>query len=211
MRPVSRLLVDTMSEKKDLWGGHLGNEDSLLDEDGSIEMQNPINGAPSILDNSIATISSANKRHPNLFSDDESEESSVATHCRGSTECGSMAIGTFMRPPTAISGRNEEDAEDYPRQPSSAGVSMADVDLGSTNRIMALREASNNNTDSSGNNGSSNNNSGAHDGSGSGSGGGGDSDGKLKISEGFLTAEPSPSVMMPGDGSSGGGELTEVR
>lgn len=209
-----------MSANKDLERGHLDSEDSLLNDSEPVEMQNPLKAA-SNLDTLGNTTNSVYNPNPNLFSDDEvsSEESSVNARCRASSECGSVMVGTFRHPPISISG-GDEDGAVSPHQPAAAEeANMTDVDLGSTNRIMALRETNNNGHSShthsrsrsrSSNNPSNNNNnsSGVRDesgGTGSGSGG------KAEAAKDCSTAEPSPTPMVPGDGPSGAGELTEVR
>eukprot|EP00903_Cladosiphon_okamuranus_P009327 g8896.t1 len=224
-----------MSANKDLERGHLDSEDSLLNDSGKLfETQNPLKLAdPSILDNLNNTTRSIISRvKPNLFSDDEvsSDESSVTARCRASSECGSVMVGTYRSPstPTSVLGRNEDDAESR-RQPAALEATMTDVDLGTTNRIMALREANNSNnqihshsgshtpptTPSNNNNNNDNDNNNNKSGSGrdggNGGGGGGGSGGKAKKVDDCSTAEPSPKMMVQGDASSGGGgELTEM-
>eukprot|EP00752_Nemacystus_decipiens_P016452 g14707.t1 len=209
--------------------GHLDSDDSLLDEGGQVAtMQNPLKlaGDTIIHDNLDNTSNDVNNTtRPNMFSDDEvsSDESSVTARCRASSECGSVMVGTFRHhASTSVPGRDEEDAKS-PRQPPAAEATMSDVDLGSTNRIMALRRANNNSSDShshshshsSSNDSNSNINNGGGGGGGGGvsDGGGGGcsgSGGKANTVEDCSTAEPSPTMMVSGDDPSGGGELTEM-
>lgn len=202
------------NKRSELERGHLDSEDSLLDGQDQLEMQNPLNNAPpAILENMNNNSISLNNPSSMMFSDDEvsSTESSVAKprtaipefDDRGDdmddglddcSDCGSMAVDT-MRYSRARTSAAEEECFENP--PPASGVSMQDVDLGmedvdlgTTNRIMALREPNNNSNDSSGV---------------------GDGDGAVRktIVEGS-TAEPSPSLIVPGDGPSSGGDLTEV-
>lgn len=197
--------------QNDLEKGRPDSESSLSDSQVPTEMQNPLNHAPpTILENmnndSISLINPSRM----VFSDDEasSAESSVAKPTaipefgdRGDevddglddcSDCGSMAADTmrYSRAKTSA-GREEPQGCLTPASGVSmqdVDLSMEDVDLGSTNRIMALRESKNNM---------------------GGRGVGGDNDGGKTIVEGS-TAEPSPSMIMPGDGPSSGGDLTEV-
>jgi len=242
----------TMSSRNDPERGHLDSEDSLLDEEQSVEMQNPLNLAdPSVLENlnsTVNTVNTSNNPRLNLFSDDElsSADSSIAqptdapdeieSRCRASSEACSVMLGTMttplapgeyggmqnspqpfagadmtdkdlsntgrikahyrmtMSPPPRRTSVGHEDTEHSPRP--FEGGEMTNVDLGSTNRIMALREVNN----------------GGGDGSGSGNDSGVENRGKGKEGENYTTAEPSPAMIMAGDGDapSSGDEVTEV-
>lgn len=141
---------------------------------------------------------------------------STDIRCRASSECGSI-FGTIHLPPLVTPtvttprpapGDDEEVVEEDPHSsPTAKGdplpsptaaagegqatMMMEDVDLGSTNRIMALRGA--------------NNSSIGGDGGGSGSG-----NGEVATLEGCPTAEVSPETIMHGNPPSSGDELNEV-
>ncbi|CAM9964474.1 unnamed protein product, partial [Ectocarpus fasciculatus] len=205
--------------------GHLDSEDSLLDEDHSVEMQNPLSVAPgSILVNfNNNNNHNANNPDPGVFSDDESSSPesneppsrntlSFATSGDGgsdhdsskndddngldeSSESGSMAATMrHRRAATSLQGE-EEDTSSAEELPPAAvkGADMEDVDLGSTNRIMALRKT--NDSSSSINNKNPK------------SGGSGLKDGARTVMD-PSTAEPSPNTIVPGDAS--GDELSEM-
>ncbi|CAN0077413.1 unnamed protein product [Scytosiphon promiscuus] len=196
--------------------GHLDSDNSLLDSQDQVEMQNPLNHAPTtILENMNNNSISFNKPSRMVFSDDEvsSAESSLAKpktvipefDDRGddmddglddSSDCGSMAEVDKMIFSRAKTSAGEKQQPDNPLQTSGVGMqdvdlSMQDVDLGTTNRIMALRESNNSSDGSSGV-------------------WGGESAVRKTVGEGS-TAEPSPSmIIMPGDDPSSGGDLTEM-
>ncbi len=128
-----------------------------------------------------------------MTNEDLSNTGRIEAHYRISSEAGSVLQGT-MRSPLGRTRDAYEDTENSPRP--VAGDEMTNVDLGSTNRIMSLREANN----------------GGGDGGGSGNDSGGNYGGKGKAGEDFTTAEPSPAMIVAGDGDapSGGDEVTEV-
>lgn len=200
--------------------GHLDSEDSLLDEDHSVEMQNPLSVAPeSILVN--FNNNTANNPAPGVFSDDESSspesnespsrnnlsfapsgdggsdhDSSKDDGDNGldeSSECGSMAATMrHQRAATSLKGEDEEDSAEELPPAAVKGADMEDVDLGSTNRIMALRKT--NDSSSTKNQNPERRESGHKD--------------EARTVMDPSTAEPSPNTIVPGDAS--GDELSEV-
>lgn len=198
--------------------GHLDSEDSLLDEDHSVEMQNPLSVAPEPI--LVNFNNNANNLDPGVFSDDEpsspesnkspsrdtpsfppsgdggsdhgsSKEDHDDNGLDQSSECGSMAATMrHERAATSFKGDEEEDSAD---ELPPKGADMEDVDLGSTNRIMALRKT---------NDSSSTNNQNPE------RGGNGLKD-ETRTAMDPSTAEPSPNTIVPGDASQVD-ELSEV-
>ncbi|CAM9118497.1 unnamed protein product [Ectocarpus sp. 13 AM-2016] len=190
--------------------GHLDSEDSLLDEDHSVEMQNPLSVAPEAI--LVNFNNNANNPDPGGFSDDEpsspesnkspsrnnpsfppsgnggsdhgsSKEDDDDNRLDQSSECGSMAA--TMRHERAVTTFKGDEEEDSAEKLPPKAADMEDVDLGSTNRIMALRKT---------NDSSSTNNQNPER-------GGNCLKDETRTAMDPSTAEPSPNTIVPGDAS----------
>ena len=154
-------------------------------------MMSPLGTAPGAYgdtDNSRRPVAGAD-----MTNEDLSNINGIAAHYRFTSEACSVMPGT-MALPLGRAPVQYEDTQTYP--PPVEGGDMTSVDLGSTNRIMALREANN----------------GGGDGGGRGNGSRRKSGDKVRAGEVYstTTAEPSPAIIMAGDARSGGDEVTEV-